>query len=217
LQSLRVELRRLDFDQGTAHARLLVDQVDDHGLLSRSTIELAETWEDTAGEPLLVRNEDEIVVSAERRSALFRLTSSDAETTLTELAAQPGITVARVTRGTIGPFCLAELPAAIPFGALVKGPRGGFATFALEVAASELARDASNDPLPHLLLESLSGAAAGRHDQSRLRLGYRVYRDRKFVSDLASLPVLERLCRSAGTRNIIYITALGGCSTEVSP
>jgi hypothetical protein len=105
---------------------------------------------------------------------------------------------------------MAELPASIPFGPLVKGPRGAFASFALELAGRDIGRDFNNDPLRYLLLENLSASTLSCSDRSRMRLGYRVYRDRKFVADLASQPALESLCRSAGTRNIIYTAALGG-------
>src|SRR5262249_42586634 len=144
-----------------------------------------------------------------------QLATHDAETIFVALSSLSGVEVSRVCRGTVGPFCMAELPAAIPFSALANPPRGALATFALEVAARGLLHNGPSDPLAHLLFPGLPSESMAGREQARLRLGYRVHRDRKFVVDLATQPALESLCRTVGTRNVIYATALGGPGPEV--
>lgn len=208
LEMLAVELRRLDSESGALHARLVFDTVDIAGLLVRCTIELAEARPTADSHQLLLRKGDDLYLAAELRSRLLRLVTKSAEQIFVELSALPEITVQRVTRACIGPLCLGELPAALPLGPLLTDARGGFATFALDIAAREVPRDCENDPLPHVMLEQNFIDAASEYERQRVKFGYRVYRDRKFVTDTSSQPAIESLCRSAGTRNIIYTTAL---------
>jgi hypothetical protein len=216
LSSTQVELCRLDPDTGSAHARLVIDRIDGKGLPSRCTIELTETPQETDTTPLLLRVGDGLALSKVRQAALLRLAAGDAESTFIALSNLPGVVVQRVACGTVGPFCLAELPPAIPFSAMISSPAGALATFALEVAARDVTHDGSSDPLAHLLLPALPDESQASREQSRVRLGYRVHRDRKFVVDLASQPALEGMCRAAGTRNIIYPAALSRPYLEVA-
>jgi len=215
VEALKVELRHHERDPEVLHVRVIVDTVENTGLIVRFTIEMAETAKSVDSQQLLIRNGDDLFVSPDLRSRLSMLSSASAESAFLELAAHPGVAVQRVTKGTIGPFCLSELPSVLPFGPLLTDPRGAFASFALDVASREIVRDGDNDPLSHRLLDPqmLDSDPLAEAERSRLRLGYHIYRDRKFVTDHATQAALEDLCRSAGTRNIIYLAAINNSTS----
>lgn len=210
IEALKAELRHHDADNGVLHVRVIVDTVDATGLLVRFTVEMAETAQSVDSQKLLVRNGEDLFVSPDLRGRLAVLSSANAESAFLELSACPGVNVQRVVKGTIGPFCLAELPLVLPFGPLLTDPRGAFASFALDIASRDIVRDGNNDPLSHRLLDPLplDSDPLAEGERSRLRLGYHIYRDRKFVTDHATQAAIEELCSSAGTRNVIYLAAI---------
>jgi len=212
LESMDVELRHLEEDCGIVHVRVIVDSVLPDGLLLRWTVELAESLKLVESQELLIRNGEGFYPTPELAAQLSMLSTAPlgSEQAFLNLSALPGVTVQRVAKATLGPFCLGELPPAAPFGPLLAIAGGAFATFSFEVAGRDVVRDGSNDPLPHMLLESLAPDVLAECERSRIRLGYRVYRDRKFTTDATTQPVLESLCHAAGTRNIIYTAALAG-------
>ena len=215
LDSLRVELQRIEHDRGVIHARIVMDKLGDDDLYARCTVELSQRVPGLEAHQLLSLRGLDVAASAELRERMAELASLDAEYTLLQLAAVPGVTVHRVSRATIGPFYLAELPRTPPLGSLLSGRRGAIATFGLDLAARDLLTSGSNDPLPNLRREQMPVELRTEYEQARIRLDYRVFRDRKFVTDLATQPALEQLCRAAGTRNIIYIAAPNSPRLEV--
>jgi hypothetical protein len=220
IEALEVQLRHVDHHHqhqhgGILHVRVIVDTVELTGLIVRFTVEMAETAQSVESQQLLIRNGSELYVSPDLRNRLSMLATASAESAFMELSAQPGVMVQRVAKATVGPFCLAELPATLPFGPLLTDPRGAFASFAFDVAALDIVRDGNNDPLPHRLMEGMAPDVVAENERARLRLGYHVYRDRKFVTDSTTLPAIEELCRSAGTRNIVYLAAIDQGLPEV--
>jgi hypothetical protein len=217
IESLRVELRKLDRDSGTVHVRVVLDKLGAAGLLVRYSIELSEAIRNAESQQLLTHTSVNVSATSGLRERLSQWEAMGAENIFIELALLPSVTVERVCKATVGPFCIGELPTGLPFGHLLASPQGAFATFGLDVAAKDIARDSSNDPLPHLLLNALSAEELAEYERARLRFGYRTYRDRKFVTDLATQPAVENLCHAAGTRNIIYVAGLDSSGIEASP
>jgi hypothetical protein len=215
VEALKVELRHHEPDPEVLHVRVIVDTVETTGLIVRFTIEMTETAKSVDSQQLLIRNGEDLFVSPELRNRLSMLSSASAESAFLELAVHPGVAVQRVIRGTIGPFCVADLPSVLPFGPLLTDPRGAFASFALDTASRDIVRDGNNDPLSHRLLDPLAidSESLTESERSRLRLGYHVYRDRKFVTDHATQVAIEELCRSAGTRNVIYLAAINNSTS----
>lgn len=215
LDSLRTDLQRIEHDRGIIHARIIVDTIDQDDLYSRCTVELSQRVSGLEAHQLLSLRGSDLSASPQLRERMSELATLDAEYILIQLAAVPGVTVHRVCRATIGPFYLAELPRTPPLGGLLSGRRGAIAAFGLDLAARDLLSSGSNDPLPNLRRDSMPMELRAEYEQARVRLDYRVFRDRKFVTDLSTQPALEQLCRTAGTRNIIYVAAPSSPRLEV--
>ncbi|MBN1774813.1 MAG: hypothetical protein JXB32_26375 [Deltaproteobacteria bacterium] len=82
---------------------------------------------------------------------------------------------------------------------------GGFvAMFAVDTAARDLAADRDNDPFADLLVDRPTAEARGEYDAARQRLGYKVFKDRKFVAPRAAVAPLQALCASRNARNVCY-------------
>ncbi len=216
IEPLRVELRRVDHESGVLYVRVVHDRLDEVGRFVRYTIEFGEVIKALASQQLLLQKEVELSATAKLRGQLSLLAELGAESIFLELGALHGVTMQRVCKATVGPFCTGELPTGLPFGHLLKSTRGTFATFAIDVAAQDITRDDSNDPLPHLLLETGAADTLSLYERSRIKFGYRVYRDRKFVTDPTTQVAVEGLCHEAGTRNIIYVVP-SGQDLQVSP
>jgi hypothetical protein len=143
------------------------------------------------------RDADELCAAVERTSPF------EAELALVHLTERLGLEVESVTRAGIGPFWQkgGRLPALIE--PLVKD--GGFVlSCASEQAGIELPASGSNDPFAGLFEDELSGEARETYQAVQDRLGYRVYRDRKFVVSPGLEEPLGALCARLGKRCVIY-------------
>jgi hypothetical protein len=155
-------------------------------------------------------DEDAARHTEELRATVYRYTTLDAEFTFFELARFGQLTVKQVIKGTVRPLWFAGHAAGGPLGALLAPhPRGMVATFALDMAATDLAEDRDNDPIEDLMAAHLSGKAREDYEQARERYGYRVFKDRKFVASPELADDLRAFCAAAGTKNVIK-TLSGG-------
>ena len=163
---------------------------------------------------MLELDDDAARQTEELRTIVYRLASLDAELTLVRLAGTPGLTVERVIRGTVGPIYVAGVAMPEALASELREPPGpGFAiaTFGLDMAAGDVARDGDNDPLEDPMGGRLPGPAREALVEARGRHGYRVYKDRKLVaSSTAASEAAQRLCARMGTRNVIYVLRGGG-------
>lgn len=210
---MTVKLRRVEPAERRAWFHVVLDKLDQSGVFVRASIELSQQasfW----SRPMLELDDDAARETEGLRTIVYRLTSLDAELTFVRLADTEGLVVERVTRGTVGPIYVAgtALPAAL--AAELPGPPGpGFivATFGLDTAAGDLARDGDNDPMEDPLHERLSPAGHAAFVDARRRYGYRVYKDRKLVvGDAATAAAVQRFCTRVGTRNVVYVLRGGG-------
>lgn len=203
LGDMDVRLRRVDPATQTGHFNVVLDKLDASGLFVRFTIDLAQhssVW----NRPVVRLTADNARHTEEFRSLIYRFTSFDAEFTFFKLVAFGGLTVERVVKGTVGPVLFAGIPAGGPLGELMAGKREGFvANFAQDMTACDIAQDRDNDPLEDPMADSLSDEARPDYERARGRFGYKVFKDRKFVTSRSLADEIKTFCRNAGTRNII--------------
>lgn len=209
---MTVRLRRVDPAERRAWFHVVLDKLDQRGVFVRASIELSQQasfW----SRPMLELDDDAARETEGLRTIVYRLTSLDAELTFVRLADTPGLVVERVIRGTVGPIYVAGtmLPAALA-AELPATPAPGFvvATFGLDIAAGDVAKDGDNDPIEDMLCERLPPEGRAAYVQARQRYGYRVYKDRKLVVDPGSSDAASRFCARMGTRNVIYALRGGG-------
>jgi len=137
------------------------------------------------------------------RTQIYRLSAHDAELTWSRLVSHGGLTLERVVKGTVGPLFLAPdqaPPALAPL--LAEG--GVLGSFALDMAALDLAEDRDNDPLGGLLADALSAEGRAGYERARRSQGYHVVKDRKFVVSRALVRAVRAFCAAAGTKNVVY-------------
>jgi len=204
LSTMDVALRRVDVQAETAHFHVTLDKLDVSGLFVRFSIDLAQrasVW----NRPLVRLDESDETAShtEELRTVVYRFTAFDAELTWAKLARSGSLTVERVVKGTVGPFYLAAEQAP-PALAPLLADGGMLASFALDMAAADLAADRDNDPLDDLLADALSEEGRDGYERARGEQGYRVVKDRKFVVSRKLVPDVQAFCGSAGTKNIVY-------------
>lgn len=206
LGEMQVALRRIEPEASTAHLHVVLDKLDASGVITRTTLDLAQrssVW----ARPLVELDDDDARHTEAFRALIYRSSGLDAELTWAQLEALEGVTVERVLKGTVGPLWGPDVALPPSIAATLEGhPDAIVASFSLDMAALDLAADRDNDPLDDLLGDKLSAAAqeAG-YGTLRARCGYHAFRDRKLVaSDPAVVPGLRALCEAAGTRNIVY-------------
>lgn len=204
---MTVRLRRVEPAERRAWFHVVLDKLDHSGVFVRASIELSQRasfW----SRPMLELDDDAARETEALRTIIYRLTSLDAELTFVRLADSEGLEVERVVRGTVGPIYVAgssmppALAAELPAG---PGPDFLVATFGLDMAAGDVARDGDNDPVEDLLSGRLAPKGQAAYADARRRFGYRVFKDRKLVvGSPALVDVAHRFCARMGTRNVVY-------------
>lgn len=207
-----VRLRKVDASARRAWFHVVLDKLDANGSFVRFSIDLSQRssfW----NRAMVELSDDAARETEALRAIIYRMSSLDAELTFVRLADVEGLTVERVFKGTVGPIFVAGV--ARPAGLAVAQPEVGegegegtealVATFGLDMASDDLARDGNNDPLEALLTERLPEEQAQTYYQARQRYGYRVFKDRKFVVSSRSMVALaQQFCTERGTRNVVY-------------
>ncbi len=205
LGGMKVALRRVDPDTNTAWFNVVLDKLDASGLFVRFTVDLSQT--SSVWNRSLVRlDADSAKHTEELRTLIYRFTSLDAEFTFFKLVTFGGLTVERVVKGTVGPMLFAGQKTPGPLGELMANQAHGFvAAFPLDMAACDLAADRDNDPLEDPMVLTLSGDAKAEYEAAREGMGYRVFKDRKFVVSANLKQTVRDWCNQAGTKNIIKV------------
>jgi len=210
---MAVRLRPVDPAQRRAWFHVVLDKLDVSGVYVRATIELSQQasfW----SRPLLELDDEAVRETESLRAIVYRLTSLDAELTFVRLCDTEGLAVERVIRGTVGPIYVAGMAMPEALAAELPAPPGpGFvvATFGLDMAAGDVAKDGDNDPIEDLLSERLPPEGRAAYLDARRRYGHRVYKDRKLVvGDAATEAAVHRFCGRMGTRNVVYVLRGGG-------
>ncbi len=206
-EQVHVKLQRRLSPQETQF-QLVLDKLDARGLPLRCTAEVVQRSDAT---PYITLHGDRAEAKRELWGTIYRLVSLDAELTFLQLRSLAGLHVHSVTIGTVGPLLCGSLQLvedSVAAGewpvTLTRRSDTAILTCSVESVTREEGPDRDNDPLSPLRAQSLSAAARTEYEQARLRHGYRVSKDRKFVADSASLPAIKALCEQARTSNIIY-------------
>ena len=203
LDHMEVQLRRVEPDTRTAHFNVTFDKLDNRGLLVRTTIDLSQRdshWD----HPMLTLDEETAEHTRAFRSLIFRFARLDSELTFARLAAASNLEVEKVIKGTLGPVFMPGVRAPEPVARWFDSDDGMVATFSLDLAARDLARDRDNDPLDDLIADRFSEQARAEYEEARKRWGYHVFKDRKFVAPAALAGAVGELCAEHRTRNVIY-------------
>lgn len=209
LGAMDIALRRIDARANEAHFYVVFDKLDVSGVFIRFQISLsqkAQVWNSAA----VTLNEDTASYTDEFKSLIYKFSSLDAEFTYTKLATLPGVTVERISRGTLGPIFCADLmqrrgiTAPEPFDKLLEKETDFVAHFGMDIAAKDVAENRNNDPFGALFESELSRKMRPTYAQARDSFGYKVYKDRKFVVSRGMEGKLREFCTQLNTQNIIY-------------
>lgn len=223
-----VVIRRHDPATGTASFRIEVTKLDASGLWIRAMVELAQTssrWRRKVVD--LAADGETAKASEELHSLVYRHAGYEAETLFLQLAELEGVVVERVARGVVGPVLFAvpfasdsgvslARPLELPDDTLGRAWQAwleGHATFAraellagfqTDTAAIDVKNEKSNDPCARLLSAGITDTERPRYEAARAKAGYRVYKDRKFVTTPGTKALAQSICEAAGTKNLIY-------------
>jgi hypothetical protein len=198
-----VALRRVDPASQTAFFRVVLDKLDVSGLFVRYTVDLSQVdsvWNCT----MVILTDETAGHTEELKSMIYRVTAVDAEFMFTKLAAVAGLKVERVVKGTVGPFFFGRIRSPEGLRSMLRPDRDMVATFSMDTAACDQPEDLDNDPLRDLMEQQLSEKAREIYTQARMKYGYKVFIDRKFVVSKSLVEVVDDFCKKAGSRNIIY-------------
>lgn len=202
---MHVDVRRVDPEQRRAWFRVVLDKLDVRGVFVRMTVEMSQHTERWTR--AMVDLQGDMAEETEAlRALIYRMTTVDAELTFVQLGQTAGVEVERVVKGSVGPMYVAAAAVPAPLLEAVGslGQDDLIASFAQDTAALDLHSDGDNDPLSRLAPPRTPEEQAV-FGQARAELGYRVFKDRKFVVSSRSLePRVHAFCRRAGTRNVVY-------------
>ncbi len=187
LENAQVVVRREDEDGRLV--RLVVDKLDARGWLSRMSV--------------LASDADGKRQAAELLEAVQRVGPFDAEWALVHLTDKLGLAVESVVRGVIGPLWFRGVRVPDEVAALVAGG-GAILSCASEEAGVTVPAGGNNDPFVSLFEEEIGEEARATYHAVQDRLGYRVYRDRKFAVSPGLEGALGELCAARGARSVIY-------------
>ncbi len=195
LGTMNVAVRRVDRQRQLAHFHVVLDKLDASGVFVRYSIDVAQHGESAIAS---VDGRDLANQSDNFHALIYQFTSLDSEFMFVKLASMAGLEVERVIKGTVGPFFLDWMQA--PEG-LTVAPGGVVGTFGLDMAAVDVEATRNNDPFPS---SSNDAKTRATYVQVANKLGYRVFKDRKFVCPHAMVGDLRAFTQSRGTKNVVY-------------
>ena len=178
-------------------------KLDATGVFIRFTIDLSQqssVWD----RPMMTLDQETAGHTQDFKSLIYKFTSLDAEFTLAKLVTMGGLSIERVVKGTVGPFYFTGMKAPAPIAPMLAAENGFVATFGLDMAACDLANDRDNDPIEDLVVDQLTDGARQTYEDGRKRYGYKVFKDRKFVTIKPLVSAVHAYCKAAGTRNMVY-------------
>ena len=203
LTRLEVRLRRVYKQRSAASFEVVFDKIDPAEMVFVRYTLLLEQADQSYGSGFLERSGDYSRQTAAFREKMEKFTQDDSEIAFLLLGKVPGVRLEEVTRGRIGPLWSPWAPGPDGWGAPAAG-----AEFVLHLpldrASVDLDADRDNDPFEDIYRDFLSPYTRPLVDEEALKLGYRVHKDRKFVSTPGALEPLTSKLREARTQNIIY-------------
>lgn len=202
LGDMTVRLRRIDEKRSMAYFNVILDKLDVSGVFVRYTIDVGQRRDSVSR----IANVDAREVANQTedfQSLIYRFTSLDAEFTFVKLATMGGLAVERVIKGIVGPFYFDFVDTPDFVRSFVE-EHGFLATFGLDMAATDIADDKDNDPFSEFFDNRLTEEGRAGYEAARGKLSYKVFKDRKFVSERRAVGAVRALCAEFDTRNIVY-------------
>ena len=195
-------LRRVDEARGLASFEVVYDRYDPAEVVfTRHTI-LLEQEDAFSGAGFIERRGDYSAQTSAFRDKMERYTQDDSEFAFLLLGRLPGVRVEEITRGRVGPLWSPWAPAPERFRG---APEPAFTLhLPLDRSSQALEADRREDPFAGIFRECLSADSRELVEEEARRLGYRVYKDRKFAVTRGGAATLEAKLREAGARNIVY-------------
>ncbi len=197
-----MEVRYRKRDNGRDYFNVSLDKLDVSGVFVRYAIDCSQVI--SSSDQIAKVDEREVAQHTDSfRSLIYQFTSLDAEFTLVKLASMAGLDVERVVKGTVGPFYFPFTNTPDVFAEFVE-KHGFIATFGLDMAANDVTDDRNNDPLTSFIMKTVSDEVAEGYGIARQRIGYKVFKDRKFVCARAGVNELREIIKGLGCNTIIY-------------
>jgi len=206
--SHELKLRRVDLTSKTAYFYSIFERYDPgEGVFTRYTITLQH--QDTRWNRQQIELQgDDLKATEGFRNVISRYHSDEAEFALILLSEVPGIKVEEVVRGRIGPLWFKEAETIPPEikELLDKNPGNFILNFPLErvVINSSAKEDLLADPFARLYRHTVDGAARQFALEKAERLGYRVFKERKFCVTKGIAEPFKQLLAERNARCIIY-------------
>lgn len=206
--NLELKLRRIDLNTKTASFYSIFERYDPgEGVFTRYTITLQHQHTRWNKNQIELQGDD-LQVTEAFRNVISRYHSDEAEFAFMLLSEVPNIHVEEVVRGRVGPLWFKEadtMPDEIR-ELLDKHPGNFIMNFPLErvVINSNAKEDLLADPFARMYRFSVEGEAQRFAMEKAEKLGYRVFKERKFCVTKGIAPAFQQLLADRKARCIVY-------------
>lgn len=206
--NLELKLRRIDLTTKTASFYSIFERYDPgEGVFTRYTITLQHQHTRWNKNQIELQGDD-LQVTEAFRNVISRYHSDEAEFAFMLLSEVPSIDVEEVVRGRVGPLWFKEadtMPDEIR-ALLEKHPGNFIMNFPLErvVVNSNTKEDLLADPFARMYRFSVEGEAQRFAMEKAEKLGYRVFKERKFCVTKGIAPAFQQLLADRKARCIVY-------------
>jgi hypothetical protein len=201
---LRLALMRVDTDTRTAHFTVTFDRFDmAEGVFARYTIILAQQasrWKKQQVELI----GDDLEYTSNFSNVIARFTSHEAEFAYLLLSDLPNVVVEEVVRCRVGPFYFAGMDLSPDFVPLFERiPDAYLLHLPMERVGRSVQQEGCGDPLAVLYRDFLAGEAREVVVARSRKLGYRVWKERKFATTTTLEADLKKLLAARGKPCVI--------------
>ncbi len=209
---LEMWLRQVDESKRIAYFTTIFERFDPtEGLFVRYTIQLAQhhaRW----SKPQVELQGDDLEYTTAFRNVISRYSADEAEFAFILLSDLPNIAVQEVVRGRAGPLWMDGITMPAEVADLMAKHPGNFilnlpserVNAPSEKTASSVREDKNCDPFARFYRESLSPEVRGLADSRAEKLGYHVFKERKFCCTRGIEAPLKDLLERHKHRCVIY-------------
>lgn len=203
-----LKLRKIDLVTKTASFYSIFERYDPgEGVFTRYTITL-QHQDSRWNKAQIEMQGDDLKATEAFRAVISRYHSDEAEFAFILLSEVPGIKVEEVVRGRVGPLWFKEadtMPDEVR-KLLEENPGNFILNFPLErvVINSSAKEDLQADPFSRLYRNTVEGDAKQFALERAERLGYRVFKERKFCVTKAIAQPFQQLLAERNARCIVY-------------
>lgn len=203
-----LKLRKIDLVSKTASFYSIFERYDPgEGVFTRYTITL-QHQDSRWNKAQIEMQGDDLKATEAFRAVISRYHSDEAEFAFILLSEVPGIKVEEVVRGRVGPLWFKEadtMPEEVR-RLLEQNPGNFILNFPLErvVINSSAKEDLQADPFSRLYRNTVEGEAKQFALERAEKLGYRVFKERKFCVTKAIAQPFQQLLAERNARCIVY-------------